>query len=187
MLRLKVTHYQLPNADICTFVLFFCLVSSNGYLSLCSLCLALFFSVADWKNKLVTITSYETKHLILMALSSPKSHVHSSLRLHLPISFSSNNGLPARAAETMTGRAQTLYCLLSSLLSRGIQKISLSDCCRPSCSGPGQSVFGIIPSWMKGSLRLRGSNEWQLQCIWYYAMQWTGSLSEGLMCFCTQT
>ena len=44
------------------------------------------------------------------------------------------------------GPDSLLFTLLS--LSRGIQKISLSGCCRLSCSGPGQSELVIIPRWM---------------------------------------
>lgn len=82
-----------------------------------------------------------------MVLSSAKSRIHSSLRLHLPISFSSNNGLPARAAATMRGRDQTLYCFLSS-------------------HTPGASRNDLSLSlWL-----LQAVLQWPWpECIWYYS------------------
>lgn len=82
-----------------------------------------------------------------MVLSSAKSHIHSSLRLRLPISFSSNNGPPARAAATMRGRDQTLYCLLSSH-TPGASRKSLS-----------------LSLWS-----LQAVLQWPWpECIWYYS------------------
>lgn len=69
----------------------------------------------------------------------------------------------------------TRLCIVySSLTLPGHPEyLSLSGGCRLPCGGPVQIVFGIIPSWMSSSSRLRGSNEWQLERIWYYATHWT--------------
>lgn len=119
-----------------------------------------------------------------LALSSAKSHIHPpSLGLELAISLPSNNGPPCLSCGNNDRKGPDLVLLAvhshTPRPSRTPPSLSLA--------GSGQRVFGIIPSWMKGSERLRGSNEWRLQCIWYYAMQWTGSLSGALMYFWAQT
>lgn len=112
-----------------------------------------------------------------MLMSSPKSHIHWSLIMKQWSSSQSSSNNERKGPDSV----------LFPLAGASRKHLSLSGCCRLSCSGPGQSWFGIIPSWMWGSPRLRGSNEQQLECIWYYLMQRTGSLSEALMCFCSQT
>lgn len=137
--------YLCP-AVISVCLLFLCLVSSNQHLRLCPFGLFFFlFGIsclnAGWVRH---------NNLIFKLLSSPKSHVHSSLRLRLPISFSLNNGLPARVAVTMTGRAQTLYCLLSSH-TPGASRKSLS-----------LRLLQAVLQW-----------PWP-ECVWYYSQ-----LNEG--------
>lgn len=112
------------------------------------LCKPLCCSFPDWiKDNLnkVTMKWNERKHLTLMGLSSPQSRTHSSLPPHLPISFSSNNGLAARAAGTMRGRDQTLYCLRSSH-TPGASRKSLS------LVAAGCPAVALWP-----------------ECIWYYS------------------
>lgn len=142
----QCTAVSLPSSDICMFVIPLLGVQQSTFKALSLWFVFLFlFGIsclnAGWVSH---------NNLIFKLLSSPKSHIHSSLRLHLPISFSLNNGLPARVAVTMTGRAQTLYCLLSSH-TPGASRKSLS-----------LRLLQAVLQW-----------PWP-ECVWYYSQ-----LNEG--------